>query len=76
MPECGDCRGPATQKVQWIAGTSAPEKDHYGVILTTYFCDDDFAELVRTTDKRFIVTPLKARPKRTANNGEQMAWEL
>ena len=74
--ECSQCDQLATQSVEFITGTSDPSKDHYGIRVKMLLCGDHLAELVRTTDRRYVIVPLSNPRRSKAVTGEQMAWDL
>lgn len=74
--ECAHCDQPATQRIEYITGTSDPENDHYGLKIKVTLCDDHLAELVRTTPRRYVIVPL-SNPRRSKGAvADQMAWDL
>lgn len=76
MKPCGECGDPATQKAEWILPVIDMERDIYGVEVALFYCDDHLAELVRTTDKRYTITPLPRGKRATTREGEQQCWTM
>jgi hypothetical protein len=68
------CGCDATQRVKWING-AITGKWMYGTTEATYMCDHCLAELVRTTDKRYEVKPIKRRRREVVTpNPDQQQW--
>jgi hypothetical protein len=72
---CGECGAKATQKAEWVFPVIDEERDIYGVEVALFYCDEHLAELVRTTTKRYTITPLPRGKRATSTQGEQQCFE-
>lgn len=68
---CATCRGRATQRIEQVLGGG-----DFGVRISYGLCEEHAAELVRETDRRYIITPLVRGKRPRLEAGSQEAWEF